>query len=226
MPQDGTKRDWRDRNILAMLDQETLEVEAREGALGAREAAVTQREQALDALAGLMSRRREKEPFNKRLRRTIAAWWKHAQGSRGHSRYGLPVFVEAMAPYDVKGVKGVSREHIENHFINGDKMPTVEWLRAAAEVLGVRVEWLAFGSGAPTFDAEMRAHLQSSETRSFAYAVQQALAAYSQLRRTLDTLADATDDAVWALAEMGGVEDPTALIQSATPPQGESEDRA
>lgn len=54
---------------------------------------------------------------------------------------------------DRGGQQGVSYQSILSYF-DGTQTPSVAWVTEAADLLGVRAEWLAFGGGAPTREEE------------------------------------------------------------------------
>lgn len=53
---------------------------------------------------------------------------------------------ELSARLNEAGVRGYTRKTI-NDYLSGHSKPSVEWVRAAASILGVRESWLAFGEG-------------------------------------------------------------------------------
>lgn len=79
----------------------------------------------------------------------IARRLSEALDRKDWSRRELQRQIEGSAP----DLTGNSLPSVLN-YLEGKHTPSVEFLRVVADLLGVRVEWLAFGSGEPTEEAE------------------------------------------------------------------------
>ena len=108
---------------------------------------------------------RERE-VGTRLKKAIARYWRPGSG-RASIRNFQAQFSEWVrsadgagqallwSPERLQNFQGVTYAAIST-YVQGEVLPSIEWIEAAAEFLGVRHEWLAWGIGEPTDEEERR----------------------------------------------------------------------
>ena len=90
--------------------------------------------------------------FSKRLKEAST---KHAPAKvRGDKQAFQEAIKTEMGSSD-KDRHGTSYPSVLSYF-SGGSAPSLEWIQAAAGILGVRAEWLAFGSGTATEEEELK----------------------------------------------------------------------
>jgi hypothetical protein len=115
----------------------------------------------------------------------VAARLQEALGRIGRTRRWLHKQLESRSATREGGSYSAVHGYVE-----GNRVPDVSWIRAAAEVLQVRPEWLAFGTGGPT-DLENAARSQGAGS-----AAARDPEVYTLYRAVLDSVPE--------LAEMAG----------------------
>ena len=105
------------------------------------------------------------ESVGKRLREAITEHWVRPEGGNTSIRaFQRQMEARAEDPRAVdleegKKLRGVSYPSINSYLKKGGTTPSLDFLKEAADVLGVRHEWLASGHGSPT-TSETEIHAQ------------------------------------------------------------------